>query len=96
LSGNFSGAHVYSEGGLKFSKVFLINFLAKSGNSKHSFFYQAQPKLQVQLEAELVLISFNPATHPTHPPTPHHARESLFLSLFVANPNISLVYISDT
>ena len=26
-------------GGLKFWKVFLINFLAKSGNSKH-FFYQ--------------------------------------------------------
>ena len=35
----FSGAHVWSGGwGLKFSKVFLINFLAKSGNSKLFFF----------------------------------------------------------
>ena len=33
----FSGACVWS-GGLKFSTVFLINFLAKSGNSKHFLF----------------------------------------------------------
>ena len=38
VSGNFL-AHVSREGGgLKFSKVFLINFLAKSGNSKTFFF----------------------------------------------------------
>ena len=31
------------------------------------YFYQAQPKLQVQLEAELVLFSHNPAIHPPPP-----------------------------
>ena len=45
---------------------------------------QAQPKRQVQLEAELALISLNPAPHhtttTTHPPPPIPTQESLFLS----------------
>ena len=38
VSGNFP-VHMSGGGGLKFSKVFLINFLAKSENSKHFFFF---------------------------------------------------------
>ena len=46
------------------------NLISWKGSTNHiqvvlTYNYQAQPKLQVQIEAELALISLNPATLPT-------------------------------
>ena len=65
-------------------KIVWINFISKF----MGFIFancQSQPKLQVQLEAELALFSFDPATPATHPaikPPPTPTCESLFCNIF--------------